>query len=205
MKKLLIVSPHFSTGGAPQVTLNKVELLKDHFEIMVVEYSFVAWNFVVQRNKVIDLLGDNFVSLGEDKINLLNIIYKFRPDVISMEEFPEMFMDDEVTREIYDTNRSYYTIVETTHDSSFNPKDKRWMPDKFIFVSSYNSFKYIDLDVPMEVIEYPIDKKTRNKAKMRDRYGLSHDYKHFVTVGLFTPRSPQIIQLSGLLSISGFQ
>jgi hypothetical protein len=183
MKKLLIVSPHFSTGGAPQVTLNKVELLKDHFDIMVIEYSFVAWNFVVQRNKVIDLLGDKFVSLGEDKTAILNLIYKFRPDVISMEEFPEMFMDDEVTREIYDTNRSYYTIVETTHDSSFNPKEKRWMPDKFVFVSAYNIYKYAHLDVPMEVIEYPVDVQSRPKR--------TDDVKHIVIVGLWTQRKNQ--------------
>jgi len=31
MKKLLIVTPHLSTGGAPQVTANKVALLKDEF------------------------------------------------------------------------------------------------------------------------------------------------------------------------------
>jgi hypothetical protein len=43
MKKLLIITPHLSTGGAPQVTVNKVELLKDHFEIKVVEYSFLGW------------------------------------------------------------------------------------------------------------------------------------------------------------------
>jgi hypothetical protein len=193
MKKLLIITPHLSTGGAPQVTVNKVELLKDHFEIKVVEYSFLAWAFVVQRNKIIQMLkeGVNFHSLGEDKYNeLVNIIRGFRPDVIVMEEFPEMFMHDSISEYIYSDDRTW-KISETTHDSSFNPKDKRWMPDKFIFVSSYNSFKYIDLDVPMEVIEYPIDKKTRNKAKMRDRYGLSHDYKHFVTVGLFTPRKNQ--------------
>ena len=77
MKKLLIVSPHFSTGGAPQVTLNKVELLKDHFDIVVVEYAFLAWNYVVQRNKVIDILGDNFKSLSENKMELLDIIEEF--------------------------------------------------------------------------------------------------------------------------------
>ena len=183
MKKLLIVSPHFSTGGAPQVTLNKVELLKDHFDIMVIEYSFLAWNYVVQRNKVIDILGDKFVSLGEDKTDILNVIYKFRPDVISMEEFPEMFMDDEITKEIYDTNRSYYKIIETTHDSSFNPKHKRWMPDEFVFVSSYNVFKYIDLPVPMQVIEYPVDLEFREPSK--------DSTKHVSIVGLWTQRKNQ--------------
>ena len=80
VRKLLIVSPHFSTGGAPQVTLNKVELLKDHFDIMVIEYSFLAWNFVVQRNKVIDILGKNFISLGEDKLSgIKDVVEGFQP------------------------------------------------------------------------------------------------------------------------------
>jgi hypothetical protein len=114
----------------------------------------------------------------------------FKPDIVSMEEFPEMFMDDSVTNLVYNCDRNY-KIVETTHDSSFNPKNKRYLPDKFIFVSSYNSFQYITLDVPTEVIEYPVDKKTRDKHSMRERLGLEHDYKHFVTVGLFTPRKNQ--------------
>ena len=192
MRKLLIITPHLSTGGAPQVTVNKVDLLKNHFEIKVVEHAFVAWAFVVQRNRIRVLVGDdNFYSLGENKKDeLMQIMQDFKPDVISMEEFPEMFMDDSISRELYSTTRSW-RIVETTHDSSFNPKNKRWMPDKFIFVSSYNSFKYIDLPVPMEVIEYPIDKKSRNKHAMREKLGLEHDYKHFVTVGLFTPRKNQ--------------
>lgn len=183
MKKLLIVSPHFSTGGAPQVTLNKVELLKDHFDIMVVEYSFLAWNYVVQRNKVIDILGDKFVSLGDYKWNEMNaIIDSFKPDVISMEEFPEMFMDDSVTSLIYNGHRTY-KIVETTHDSSFNPKHKKWMPDEFVFVSSYNVFKYIDLPIPMQVIEYPVDLEMKEPSKDKT--------KHVSIVGLWTQRKNQ--------------
>jgi len=192
MKKLLIITPHLSTGGAPQVTVNKVELLQNHFNIKVVEYAFLAWNFVVQRNRIKVLVGEqNFHSLGENKkAELFDIIKDFEPDVISMEEFPEMFMANDISEQIYHKARPW-KIVETTHDSSFNPKNKKWMPDKFIFVSSYNSFKYIDLPVPMEVIEYPVDKKSRNKHAMREKLGLEHDYKHFVTVGLFTPRKNQ--------------
>ena len=192
MKKLLIITPHLSTGGAPQVTVNKLELLQNDFIIKVVEHSFLAWNFVVQRNRIIKLVGDqNFHSLGENKKDdLFYIINDFKPDIISMEEFPEMFMENEISEQLYHPDRTW-KIVETTHDSSFNPNWKKWMPDKFIFVSSYNSFKYIDLDVATEVIEYPVDKKVRNQRKMRDRLGLSHEYKHFVTVGLFTPRKNQ--------------
>jgi glycosyltransferase involved in cell wall biosynthesis len=193
MKKLLIITPHLSTGGAPQVTVNKVELLKDHFEIKVVEHAFLAWQFVVQRNKIIDMLGEgvNFHSLGNDKYNeLVKICEEFQPDIISMEEFPEMFMDEECADYLYDAERPW-KVVETTHDSSFNPKNKYYLPDKFIFVSSYNSFQYITLNVPMEVIEYPIDKKSRNKVERQKEFGLDPEYKHFVTVGLFTPRKNQ--------------
>ena len=193
MKKLLIITPHLSTGGAPQVTVNKVELLKDHFDVKVIEYSFLAWQFVVQRNKIIDLLGEgiNFHSLGENKFNeLLQILQDFKPDIISMEEFPEMFMNEECADYLYDAERPW-KVVETTHDSSFNPKNKYYLPDKFVFVSSYNSFQYITLNVPTEVIEYPIDKKVRNKVQRQQQLGLDPEYKHFVTVGLFTPRKNQ--------------
>jgi glycosyltransferase involved in cell wall biosynthesis len=183
-KKLLIVSPHFSTGGAPQVTLNKVELLQDHFDIMVVEHAFLAWNYAVQRNKVINILGGNFKSLGENKRELLDFIDTFNPDVISMEEFPEMFMDNDLAREIYSEDRTY-RIVETTHDSSFPPHEKKWMPDEFVFVSAYNVFKYSHLEIPMRVIEYPVNLQLYlrdNKVK---------PYLDVCIVGLWTQRKNQ--------------
>ena len=94
MKKLLIITPHLSTGGAPQVTVNKIRLLKDSFDIMVVEWECIAWSFVVQRNRIISLVGDNFKSLGENKYEeLVQILQQFNPDTISMEEFTEMFMN----------------------------------------------------------------------------------------------------------------
>ena len=33
-----------------------IELLKDEYIIKCVEYSQIAWTFVVQRNKIIELL-----------------------------------------------------------------------------------------------------------------------------------------------------
>ena len=120
MKKILFITPHLSTGGAPQFTLNKISLLNNDFEIKCVEHTFVAWNLVVQRNRIIDILGNNFHSLGENKKDeLINLIDDFQPDFISMEEFPEFFMDDELTKVLYNKDRSY-KIFETTHDSSFS-------------------------------------------------------------------------------------
>jgi len=192
MKKLLIITPHLSTGGAPQVTVNKIELLQNDFDIKVIEWDLIAWSFVVQRNRIIKLVGEqNFYSLGENKFEQLSaIIGQFNPDTISMEEFPEMFMNTECADYLYSTERTW-RIIETTHDSSFNPKNKTCFPDKFVFVSAYNAFKYIDLPVPMEIIEYPVDKKERNKVEMQKKLSLDPSYKHVVTVGLFTPRKNQ--------------
>jgi hypothetical protein len=191
-KKLLIISPHYSTGGSGQFSVNKVELLKNDFEIKVVEYSFLAYQFVVQRNRIIDLIGlDNFYSLSGDKSGMLKkIIEDYSPDIISMEEFPEMFMDKAIADWIYLSDRKY-KIFETTHDSSFNPKNKIYTPDEFVFVSAYNSLMYNQFNIPATVVEYPIDYIERNKVKAREQLGLEHDYKHIVIIGLFTPRKNQ--------------
>jgi hypothetical protein len=189
-KKILFITPHLSTGGAPQVTLNKIELLKDEYNILCVEYSFIAWSFVVQRNKIINLLGDNFISLPEDKSQILNVINQFKPDVISFEEFPEFFMDDSITREVYKKDRSY-SIFETTHDSSFPVEHKRFFPDKFHFVSAFNAFRYSVHDIPYEIIEYPVDFKVKNQKQKQDELNFDSSWKHVVNVGLFTPRKNQ--------------
>ena len=168
MKKILFVCPHFSTGGAPQVSVKKIELIKNDFEIKVVEYSFLAYQFVVQRNRIIDLVSiDNFYSLNGDKSGMLKrIIEDFEPDVISMEEFPEMFMDKAIADWIYRKDRTY-KIFETTHDSSFNHKNKVYTPDEFVFVSAFNSLVYKEYEIPTSVIEYPVDKIERNKLHAR--------------------------------------
>lgn len=183
-KRLMIISPHFSTGGAPQVTLNKVELLQNHYDIMVVEYAFLAWNYVVQRNKVINILGDKFKSLGENKNELFDFIESFDPHVISMEEFPEMFMDRDVARLLYAEDRKY-KLLESTHDSSFNPDNKEWLPDEFVFVSGFSMLQYAHLQVPMRVIEYPVNLKVNKPEKKVNLY------VDVCIVGLWTPRKNQ--------------
>lgn len=190
-KRLLFIVPHLSTGGLPQVTLNKLELLKDEFDIKLVEYAVIALVFNIQRNKILDIVDkNNFHTLHNDKHELFNIIERFSPDVVAVEEFPEMFMDSSVADKLYKAGRKY-KIVETTHDSSFNPSNKRYLPDEYIFVSAYNSFKYIDSKVPFQVIEYPVNTKQRNQHELREKIGLEHDYKHVVIVGLFTERKNQ--------------
>ena len=81
MKTLIIITPHMSTGGCPQVVAKKVELLKDYYNVVVVEYEMLAWTYVVQRNRVINMIGDKFISLSENKeYDLFNTIEDYNPD-----------------------------------------------------------------------------------------------------------------------------
>jgi FkbM family methyltransferase len=191
MKKILFIVPHLSTGGLPQVTTNKIQLLKDDYVIKCVEYGCYSWDFVVQKNRIKNLIGeDNLITLWDDKNVLIDVINDFQPDIISMEEFPEFFMDNNITKQIYRQNRPY-KIFETTHDSSFKPTSKVWFPDKFIFVSVFNAIQYSMFDIPYEVIEYPIENREKRKELFQEKLGLDKGWKHVVNVGLFTERKNQ--------------
>ncbi len=96
----MYVVPHLSTGGMPQFVLKRIESLqkfKNEIEIYLVEYSQFSTIYLVQRNKIIELLGNNhFFSLGsftekERKIELINIIKKNNIDIVHFEEVPEGF------------------------------------------------------------------------------------------------------------------
>ena len=192
MKKLLVIAPHLSTGGCPQVIVNKIELLKDTYEIKCVEYSNIADAFRVQKDRIINLIGsENLIILSHDKEQvLMSLIDNFQPDFISMEEIPEFFLDEKITKRIYSNDRKYI-ITETTHDSSFPVERKRWFPDKFIFVSAFSAFKYSSYDIPYEIVEYPVDFKAAKKRELQNKLHFDPSYKHVVNVGLFTPRKNQ--------------
>jgi hypothetical protein len=175
-----------STGGCPQVVAKKVELLKDFYNVIVIEYEMLAWSYVVQRNRVIEMIGDKFISLSENKeYDLFNAIEDYNPDHIFIEEFPETFMDPHIIKRLYSSSRSY-KIFETTHSSHSRVEWKKFMPDKFIFVSPFSCETFKDTGVPFDLIEYPIDKKIPGKSLSQSTLGLDPDYKHVVNIGLFT-------------------
>ena len=193
MEKILFISPHLSTGGLPQFLLKKIELLKDEYEIYLVEYSNITGGrFVVQRDKITSILGDRFYSLTDPVSELPNIVDTVMPDIIHLEEIPEFFMDEKIADSIYRLDRNY-KIFETSHDSSFDSNLKRYLPDKFLFVSKYQLDLYNHLGVESEVIEYPIDYKTDKMSRIDacQLLGLDPDFKHILHVGLFTPRKNQ--------------
>jgi len=186
MKTLLIITPHMSTGGCPQIVAKKVELLKDFYNIIVIEWDCVAWNYIVQRNKVIDLIGDKFISLSENKeYDLFNTINDNNPDYIMIEEFSETFIPKHIIKRLYNKDRKYQ-IFETTHSSHSQPSWKNYFPDKFIFVSPYSLKIFKDLGIPMDLIEYPINKKTPDKEINQKLLDLDPEYKHIINIGLFT-------------------
>lgn len=175
-----------STGGCPQVVAKKVELLKEYYNVVVVEWECVAWLFVVQRNKVIDMIGDKFISLSENKeYDLFNVIEDYTPEYIMIEEFSETFMPHHIMKRLYSKDRTY-KIFETTHSSHTQPNWKKYLPDKFIFVSPYSLEVFKDMGVPMDLIEYPIEFKKPNKEYYQSMLNLDPEYKHIINVGLFT-------------------
>ena len=193
MKKILFIAPHLSTGGLPQYLTKKIELIKDEFEVYVVEWvDCTGGKLVVTKNKILELVDNNkFFTLEEDKSELFNIIDRITPDIIHLEEIPEYFMDDDIARKLYDVNRSYF-LVETSHDSSMDTDTKIFSPDKFMFVSNWQIEQYKNIDIPKILVEYPIEYIPRpNRENALKRLNLDPSKKHILHIGLFTSRKNQ--------------
>ena len=199
MEKLLFITPHLSTGGLPQFLVKQLEVLRGKYDLYVIMYNDVGGEqFVVQKNRVRKLLKQNrYFMLYEDKHEIVKIISNIKPDIIHMEEFPEMFMDDEITKKIYAEGRKY-KIVETSHDSGFSERVredksiKRYIPDGFAFISDFHPDIYKDWDIPYSITEYPIEKKERpDRTKALEKLNLDPSFKHVLNVGLFTSRKNQ--------------
>jgi glycosyltransferase involved in cell wall biosynthesis len=193
MKKLLFVAPHLSTGGLPQYLTKKIELLKNDFDIYLVEWvDCTGGVLVVTRNKITQLVApEKFYTLDENKQQLIKIINDIQPDIIHLEEIPEFFMDDNIAKQIYTQDRNY-KIVETSHDSSFDTNNKKFFPDKFMFVSQWQINQYKDLDIPKVLVEYPIEYIERpNREEALKVLGLDPNKKHILHVGLYTSRKNQ--------------
>jgi len=192
-KKIVYIAPHLSTGGMPQYLYKEMELLQNDFEIYCIEWGDVTGGvLVIQRNKIKNLLGNQLLTLGENKWELFDMIKRIQPDAIHLQEIPELFMPYDIAKVLYDKNRPY-TIIETSHDSSTDPNQKRHFPDKFLFVSQYQLELYKGLGIPSDVVEYPIEffQRTKTKEEAQRFLGMDPNLKHVINVGLFTPRKNQ--------------
>lgn len=156
--KILFLAPHLSTGGMPQFLLKRIQSLKDYTEnqYYVVEYQCHSLDFVVQRNAIKSLLGENFTTLYENKMELFDIIKEWKPDIIHIDE-PSERLDRQMITKLYDPNRKY-RIVETCHDISFNPdEEKLFHPDLYMFCTPYHEETFADMESKFITIQYPID------------------------------------------------
>lgn len=196
--KILFFAPHLSTGGMPQFLLKRIEALKDNYEIFVVENECLSDKYVVQRNKIIELVGSRnfFTTIGNE---LINVIQDNKIDIVHLEHEAEGF-SYELMGLLYDDNRSY-RIIETCHNVYFNPKNKVFYPDGFAFCTPYHyeTFKHIDRDkslimYPIEKIEYTADLK---KAKALE-LGFNTKKVNVLSVGLWCDNKNQkkIIELA---------
>ena len=178
--KVLYLVPHLSTGGMPAFVLKTIEVMQEYINICVVEYNCYSLDYVVQRNKIKDLVENKFYTLFEDKTELFNIIKDFNPDIIHIHEPSERF-DADVMSELYRPNR-LYKIIETCHDVSFDPQTKLYHPDAYAFCTPYHYDTFAHLPSYKQVIEYPIDPKKSKKLP-----GINN----VVNVGLWTPGKNQ--------------
>lgn len=196
MNKLILIISHCSTGGMPEVALNRVKLIKNELDVYVIEWSNVTQDYIIQKNrfkKLFQQQPDHFITLGDDKSEILKIIQDIDPQYVHFEEMPEFFVPFDIAVKIYSVDRKY-KIFETTHSSDYNVDDKTFFPDKFLFVSQYNCFKFSKFNIPTEVIEFPVEKKKRDperKLELMKKLNLDPKYKHVLNVGLFTRRKNQ--------------
>lgn len=190
-KRILFLTPHLSTGGMPQYLLKKIESFNDISEIYCIQYRNDAEIYNVQRNKIRDLLGERFFCLGDDKEQVLNLIEEICPDVIHTDDFVEFFISPEIIEKIYSPNRPYF-IVETCHGSHYTILNKTWVPDKFVMVNQFMVNRFQGNGIPVDLLEYPIEKKERpDREQALLDLGLDPDKKHIINVGLFTPGKNQ--------------
>ena len=191
--RILFLAPHLSTGGMPQFLLKRLQGMRNHTnnEYYVVEYQCHSLDYVVQRNAIKDLVGSNFTTLYESKMELFDVIESFQPDIIHIDEMSER-LDREMVKKLYNPERKY-RIVETCHDISFDPNSKLFHPDLYSFCTPYHEETFADLESKYVTILYPIEEMNLTKFKTiwQDELGFDRNKKHVLNVGLWTPGKNQ--------------
>lgn len=197
--KILFLAPHLSTGGMPSFLLKRLELLQSHcpeIDPYVVEYGFYGDAYVVQRNKIKQILPqDHFWSLGDDKMNLIKILKENKIDILHVDEILEGFdnfnkVPVELLDELYSNDRTW-KIVETCHNVWFEPETmKLYKPDAYAFCSPFHKEKTFNKStVYSEVFEFPIENNFRTdkeKLSSQKELGFEPNKIHILNVGLWT-------------------
>ena len=211
--KILFVAPHLSTGGMPAFLLKRIQSLLTYTnsEIFVVEWCNYSPNFIVQKEQIKNLVGNNFFNLGSldnlesgihgNKKDFLQLLYDKKIDIIHIEEIPEGFdhynpFNLEIQKEIYNPKHPW-RVVETCHNMYFNPNtSKIYEPDGYACVTPYHvDTTFINRDSYKFLITFPIDPSIQykeSKKKLLEKMGYrSKGEFHIINVGLWTPGKNQ--------------
>jgi len=198
--KILYIVPHLSTGGMPEYLRNKIEKIKSDNLIWILEKNHEkTYNTI--RKRIEKIIGkEQIITWGSTPLKLIETIKAISPDIIHFEETCESFVDNYLLDQIFVKDRKY-KIIETFHDSSLDSKEKIYLPDKFLVVSPWQVNLLLDLNVPIEVIEHELVKKTKNREHALTTLSFDKDKKNIVQIGIFTPRKNQkeTIELARML------
>jgi glycosyltransferase involved in cell wall biosynthesis len=206
-KKYLFIAGHLSTGGAPKYLLWLISKIKNEGnEVKVVEWNLYSDQYTVQRNQIIDLVGNkNFTSVGtyyeEDATfynkedNIKDLIVNYNPDYIHINDYIEQLAikmpSQKFLEFLYDKNRTY-KIAETLHNSTRDVNDKTYLPDEFWFCTPYHMDKYNRKDIPAFLKEMIISKNDRpDRRATLLSLDLDPSYVHVLQVGLFNKNKNQ--------------
>lgn len=211
MLKVLYIAPHLSTGGMPEFLRMRIEQLQkfSNVDTYVLEYSTYSYDYTVQREEIIKLIGSHkFFSLGnfgndtsllEEKFEKIKkIVQQYNFDIIHIDEVVEQFdsfngIDKRLLEFLYSNNRTW-KIVETPHSIKFsNSNIKKYIPDGFLYCSDFHlTQELLDLhkQVPYKVAEYPVIDKTQED--LHNPYESEyHSTKNLLNIGLWTPGKNQ--------------
>jgi autotransporter strand-loop-strand O-heptosyltransferase len=206
-KKYLFIAGHLSTGGAPKYLLWLInEIKKKGNEVKVVEWNLYSSIYTVQRDQIINLIGqENFITVGthyeaddifyNNEKRIQDLIINYQPDYIHINDYVEQLAIKPPSKDflnfLYDNNRKY-KIFETLHDSAKDVNDKIYLPNEFWFCSSYHSDNYMRKDVPHCLKEMDIQKNKRpDRSQTLISLGLDPSYIHVLQVGLFNKNKNQ--------------
>ena len=197
---VLFLAPHLSTGGMPGFLLKRVQELQHFVRIYVVEYSDFSPVYVVQKNEIKKLLPENrMFTLGENKMELVDIIKRNSIDVVHVEEMLEGFesfnqISPQLLDALYAPDRTW-RIVETCHNVWFKPDElKKYEPEAYAFCTPYHYKTFANMKAYKDVIEFPIEDKRPSivhKVDAKDELGFNLNRPNVVNVGLWTPGKNQ--------------
>jgi autotransporter strand-loop-strand O-heptosyltransferase len=185
--KLLFLAPHISTGGMPSFLLKRIQLLNDLFDIYVVEYACLSDTYIVHRKQIQEIVKDKFYTLGDNKLELLQIIYDCKIDIVHLENEAEGF-DMNMVSMLYKNDRTY-RIVETCHNVIFKPESKIFIPDAFAFCTPYHFETFKSIDTFKQLIQFPIELNVpdwKDIVYAKQTLGFKEGKINVLNVGLWT-------------------